>query len=124
MDKYTIKGGDKMRGATGTNVTGSARVSGSRQEDTGSVGVPSGGGKDEAITLEQWRSQQGETEIIVTGFVRNEGSLVLLSGLTEDNQGVVFACEPRYATDILEAVETGEEPVALVPDYMIIGGKV
>jgi hypothetical protein len=60
-------------------------------------------------------------EITVTGLVRDEGTLVLLSGLTEDNQEVVFACEHRMAPDILAAVEAGEEPVALVPDYMIVG---
>lgn len=60
-------------------------------------------------------------EITVTGFVRDEGSLVLLSGLTEDNQEVIFACEHRYAGDILAAVETGDEPVAEVPDYLIVG---
>jgi hypothetical protein len=60
-------------------------------------------------------------EIMVTGFVRDEGSLVLLSGLTnEDNREVVFACEHRYAPDILVAVEAGEEPVVEVPEYMIV----
>jgi hypothetical protein len=62
-----------------------------------------------------------EEMILVTGFVRDEGSLVLLSGLTEDNRDIVFACEHRYAGAILEAVEAGEEPVAEVPDYMIVG---
>jgi hypothetical protein len=62
-----------------------------------------------------------DNEITVTGFVRDEGSLVLLSGLTEDNREVVFACEHRYARDILEAVEAGDEPVAAVPDYLIVG---
>jgi hypothetical protein len=57
--------------------------------------------------------------ITVTGLVRDEGTLVLLSGLTEDNQEVVFACEHRLAPDILAAVERGEEPVAEVPGYMI-----
>jgi hypothetical protein len=60
-------------------------------------------------------------EITATGFVRDEGSLVLLSGLTEDNQEVIFAVEHRYASDILAAVEAGEEPVAEVPDYLIVG---
>jgi hypothetical protein len=59
-------------------------------------------------------------QIMVTGFVRDEGSLVLLCGLSEDNRDVVFACEPRYAIDILEAVEAGDEPVAEVPDYLIV----
>jgi hypothetical protein len=59
-------------------------------------------------------------EITVTGFVADEGTIVLLSGLTEDNRAVVFACEHRYAGDILEAVEAGEEPVAEVPHYMIV----
>ena len=59
--------------------------------------------------------------ITATGFVRDEGSLVLLSGLTEDNQEVIFAVEHRYAADILAAVEAGEEPVAEVPDYLIVG---
>lgn len=62
-----------------------------------------------------------DNEITVTGFVRDEGSLVLLAGLTEDNREVVFACEHRYAQDILAAVERGEEPVAEVPDYLVVG---
>jgi len=60
-------------------------------------------------------------EIMVTGLVRDEGSIVLLSGLTEDNRDVVFACERRMAPAILAAVEAGDEPVAEVPSYMIIG---
>jgi hypothetical protein len=59
--------------------------------------------------------------ITATGLVRDEGTLVLLSGLTEDNQEVVFAVEHRYAPDILAAVEAGDEPVCDVPGYMIIG---
>jgi hypothetical protein len=58
--------------------------------------------------------------ITATGFVRDEGTLVLLSGLTEDNQEVIFAVEHRYAADILLAVEAGEEPVAVVPEYLIV----
>lgn len=60
-------------------------------------------------------------EIMVTGLVRDEGTIVLLSGLTEDNRDVVFACEHRCAPAILAAVEAGEEPVAEVPSYMIVG---
>jgi hypothetical protein len=63
-----------------------------------------------------------DTLITVTGFVRDEGTLVLLSGLTEDNRDVVFACEHRYAPDILAAVEAGEEPLVEVPSYLIVGG--
>jgi hypothetical protein len=63
-----------------------------------------------------------EYHITVTGFVADEGTLVILSGLTEDNQEVTFACEHRMAPQILAAVEAGEEPVAIVPDYLILGG--
>jgi hypothetical protein len=59
--------------------------------------------------------------ILATGLIRDEGTIVLLSGLTEDNTEVIFACEHRYAGDILAAIEAGEEPVADVPDYMIVG---
>lgn len=62
--------------------------------------------------------------ITVTGFVRDEGTIVVLSGLTEENDEVVFACEHRMAPAILDAVEAGEEPVAEVPDYMILGRRV
>lgn len=62
------------------------------------------------------------TEITVTGFVRDEGSLVLLSGLTDSEDEVTFAVEHRYAPDILAAVEADEEPVVVdVPDYLIVG---
>jgi hypothetical protein len=59
-------------------------------------------------------------EIMVTGFVRDEGTLVLLSGLTvHADQERVFAVEHRYAADIMQAVEAGEEPVVAVPEYMV-----
>jgi hypothetical protein len=57
--------------------------------------------------------------ILVIGFVRAEGSLVLLSGLTEDNQELIFACERRYVADILTDVEAGLEPEAVVPVNVI-----
>jgi hypothetical protein len=63
-----------------------------------------------------------DLQILVTGLVRDEGSIVLLSGLTEDNAEVVFACEHRMAPDILAAIEAGEEPVAEIPSYMILSG--
>jgi hypothetical protein len=57
--------------------------------------------------------------ILVTGLVRAEGNLVLLSGLAGDNQEVLFACERRYVADILSDVEAGLEPEALVPVYTL-----
>jgi hypothetical protein len=62
-----------------------------------------------------------DLEILVTGFVRDEGTLVLLSGLTQSNKEVVFVCDHHMAPDILAAVEAGEEPIALVPSYAIWG---
>ena len=63
------------------------------------------------------------TEITVTGFVRDEGSLVLLCGLTDSEHPVTFAVEHRYASDILAAVAADEEPVVVdVPDYLVWGG--
>jgi hypothetical protein len=59
-------------------------------------------------------------EILVTAFVRDEGTLVIFAGLTEFNRPVTFAVEHRYAPDILAAVEAGEEPVVEVPHYLII----
>jgi hypothetical protein len=71
-------------------------------------------------TDEQMAVHALDTEtIVVTGFVRAEGSLVLLSGVTEDNQEVILACERRYVADILTDVEAGLEPEALIPVYMI-----
>jgi hypothetical protein len=61
--------------------------------------------------------------ILATGFVRDEGTLVLLSGLTEHNRPVTFAVEHRYAADILAAVEAGEEPECEVPHYLIVSGS-
>lgn len=59
-------------------------------------------------------------EITATGFVSDEGTIVLLSGLTEHNREVIFAVEHRYAGPILEAVEAGEEPVCEVPSYLVL----
>jgi hypothetical protein len=71
-------------------------------------------------SYEQVAVQGPETEtILVTGLVRAVGNLVLLSGLTEDNQEVIFVCERRYVSDILTDIETGLEPESLVPVYMI-----
>ena len=65
------------------------------------------------------------TQIIATGLVRDEGTLVLLSGIdpTElpGEGNVVFAVEHRYADDILTAIDNGEEDVMVdVPDYLIV----
>jgi hypothetical protein len=57
--------------------------------------------------------------ILVTSFIRAEGSVVLLSGLTEDSREVIFACERRYVADIFADLEAGRESEALVPVCMI-----
>lgn len=61
--------------------------------------------------------------ILATGFVRDEGTLVLLSGLTEYNRPVIFAVEHRYAFDILAAIEAGDEPECEVPSYLIVSAS-
>lgn len=57
-------------------------------------------------------------EVEVTRFVANEGTIVLLEGETETGT-VIFGCEPRYALDILAAIDDGEMALALVPPYMV-----
>jgi hypothetical protein len=70
---------------------------------------------NEQVTL---RVLDTET-ILVTGFIRAEGSLVLLSGLTQDSREVIFACERRYVADVFADLETGLESEALVPLCLI-----
>lgn len=60
-------------------------------------------------------------EVTVTGLVRDEGTVVVFSGTTEDDLGVTFACDHRCAQAIVDALEAGEEPVAVVEDYLILG---
>jgi hypothetical protein len=61
-----------------------------------------------------------ETEIQVLSFVRFEGSVVLFEGLDPEGYRVLFAADHRPAQAILEALESGEEPVAMVPHWAFL----
>ena len=61
-----------------------------------------------------------ETEILVTSFVRSEGSVVLFEGLDPEGYRVLFAVDHRPAQAIVEALEAGEEPVAIVPHWAFL----
>lgn len=61
---------------------------------------------------------EGGTTVAVTGVVRDEGTIVVLTGLDEDGCTVVFAADHRMAQDILDALS--EEPVVQVPDWAFL----
>jgi len=59
--------------------------------------------------------------VVVTALVRDEGSLVILQGLTDDNQVVNFAADHRCAQAILDAVAQGEDVEVELEDWQILG---
>lgn len=63
-------------------------------------------------------------EITVTEIVRDEGSVVLFRGLTDDGTAVVFACDHRPAQELLNGLLNDEEVVAFVEPWQIVGAGV
>lgn len=63
-------------------------------------------------------------EVTVTEIVRDEGSVVLFRGLTDDDTAVVFAVDHRMAGDIIEALINGDgdESVGVIIEaWQIVG---
>lgn len=61
-------------------------------------------------------------EVTVTEIVRDEGSVVLFRGLTDDDTAVVFACDRRPAQDIVNALIDGDEDViCFIEPWQIVG---
>lgn len=60
-------------------------------------------------------------EVTVTEIVRDEGSVVLFRGLTDDGTAVVFACDHRPAQELLNGLLNDEEVVAFVDTWQIVG---
>ena len=58
--------------------------------------------------------------ITATKPIADEGTLVVFQGTDEDGAIVNFVVEHRYAQDVVNALNAGEEPVCAVPDYMIL----
>lgn len=63
-------------------------------------------------------------EVTVTEIVRDEGSVVLFRGLTDDGTAVVFACDHRPAQELLNGLLNDEEVVAFVEPWQIVGAGV
>jgi len=61
-----------------------------------------------------------ETEIQVIAFVRSEGTVWLFEGIDPEGYHVIFASDHRPAQAILEALEAGEDPVAIVPHWAFL----
>lgn len=63
-----------------------------------------------------------QIEVTVTGFVRDEGTVVLFEGITDDDEGafVVFAVDHRPAQDIASALEDDCDVHVSVPQYQIV----
>lgn len=62
-------------------------------------------------------------EVVVTDVVRDEGSVVLMQGLTTDGSDrvITFACDHRPAHDILDALANGDETFVLIEDWQVLG---
>ena len=61
-------------------------------------------------------------EVTVTEIVRDEGSIVLFRGLTDDGTAVVFAVDHRPAQALVDGMLNDEEDViAFVEAWQIVG---
>ena len=61
--------------------------------------------------------------ICVTDIVRDEGSIVVLQGITTDGTDRVmnFACDHRPAQDIINAISQGEDVEVDVEAWQVLG---
>ncbi len=57
----------------------------------------------------------------VTGLLRTDGSMAVLSAVTEEDEEIIFATELRYAVDIVEALHRGEDPFVEIAPWMVMG---
>lgn len=57
--------------------------------------------------------------LTVTGLDRYDSSVCVLTGDDEAGREHLFACESRFAPDILEAVESGDEVVVYVEPWQL-----
>jgi len=48
---------------------------------------------------------------------------VVFQGVDEGGATVTFAADHRPAQDIVAAIERGEDPVAVVPDFAVLGRR-
>lgn len=60
-------------------------------------------------------------KVTVTEIVRDEGSVVLFRGLTDDGAAVVFAVDHRPAQELMNGMLNDEEVVAIVESWQIVG---
>ena len=60
-------------------------------------------------------------DIIVTGLVADEGTVVVFEG-DDQTSGVtvVFAVDHRPARDIVTALNSGEQPLAVIESWQVI----
>lgn len=64
-------------------------------------------------------------QLLVTGPVRDEGTIVVLEGVDEEGRVFHFAADHRPAQDILNALsdpETESEVLVDVEEWQILGG--
>lgn len=60
-------------------------------------------------------------EVTVTQILRDEGSLVLFRGLTDDGAAVVFAVDHRAAQGLVDGMLNDEDVIAFVEPWQIVG---
>lgn len=61
-------------------------------------------------------------QVVVTDVVRDEGSIVLMQGLTTDGSDrvITFACDHRPAQEIVAALEQAEDALCWVEDWQVV----
>jgi len=62
--------------------------------------------------------------VTVETVVRDEGSIVILGGTTDDGQYLTFAADHRPAYAIAQALDEGEEPRVELEPWQILSQEV
>lgn len=63
-------------------------------------------------------------EATVTSLRHDGGSVVIFNAITQNEVGdveITFACERRYAEDLVDALAREEEPVVALASWQIMG---
>ena len=74
-----------------------------------------------ATRLKLKPNQHKHMRVIVTELQSDQGSLVVFAGTAQESgDPVMFACDHRYAQDLVEALENGDSPSAHVESWQLL----